>query len=654
MTTTQQAASKYLEHGYSPIPLVSGQKRPLLKDWTKYKETPIEDLNLFTTDSLGLVCGYNGLEVLDIDAKHFTGNEFEDYIELLEANGPGLLAKMVIQQTPSGGFHFLYRCEVIEGNQKLAKNEAKEVTYETRGIGGQVAAWPTPGYKLETKASAIQWITPEERDILLDCARELDKTPKVEIRYEAPKQALANNEELTPWADYNEKIDCLTLLQSYGWTIVREDSKYVYVKRPGTTDARDSGKIFKDTGKLWVWSTSTELEAEVLYNPFALYTALEHGNDFKAAGRALKAEGYGYQEPKKLNEVEQYEEALSEPKESEEPTEDDLLTKYLLDPTEQISNPPSVLELRLGLETYTLGTAGNISLIQGKAKSRKSYFVSALAAAAIRQGFNENLLKAGIVKGKVIFFDTEQGDFHAQRVNQRTLHLAGIPVEQGQEYLKYFALRRADTNADRLAIIEYVLKRIEGVSLVIIDGIVDVANGVNEEAESIALVSRLMKISADLNLHLITVLHENKNDRGAKGHLGSYLVQKSETVYGVSRSEDGFTTYIEGLYTRNASFPDLELSVQGRDVDISVKEMEGPAGKEFSPSDLERIARSIVGKTRNTAIEYVRDVERCKKGEASKAVSLMEAAKIITFTQEKYPKISLALEDNYSTEEPPF
>ena len=654
MTTTQQAASKYLEHGYSPIPLVSGQKRPLLKDWTKYKETPIEDLNLFTTDSLGLVCGYNGLEVLDIDAKHFTGNEFEEYIELLEANGPGLLAKMVIQQTPSGGFHFLYRCEVIEGNQKLAKNEAKEVTYETRGIGGQVAAWPTPGYKLETKASAIQWITPEERDILLDCARELDKTPKVEIRYEAPKQALANNEELTPWADYNEKIDCLTLLQSYGWTIVREDSKYVYVKRPGTTDARDSGKIFKDTGKLWVWSTSTELEAEVLYNPFALYTALEHSNDFKAAGRALKAEGYGYQEPKKLNEVEQYEEALSEPKESEEPTEDDLLTKYLLDPTEHISNPPSVLELRLGLETYTLGTAGNISLIQGKAKSRKSYFVSALAAAAIRQGFNENILKAGIIKGKVIFFDTEQGDFHAQRVNQRTLHLAGIPVEQGQEYLKYFALRRADTNADRLAIIEYVLKRIEGVSLVIIDGIVDVANGVNEEAESIALVSRLMKISADLNLHLITVLHENKNDRGAKGHLGSYLTQKSESVYGVSRSEDGFTTYIEGLYTRNASFPDLELSVQGRDVDISVKEMEGPAGKEFSPSDLERIARSIVGKTRNTAIEYVRDVERCKKGEASKAVSLMEAAKIITFTKEKYPKISLALEDNYSTEEPPF
>lgn len=654
MTKAQTAATKYLEHGYSPIPLVSGQKRPLLKDWTKYKDSPIEDLSLFTTDSLGLVCGYNGLEVLDIDAKHFTGNEFKEYIELLEANGPGILQKLVIQETPSGGFHFLYRCEVIEGNQKLAKNEAKEVTFETRGVGGQVAAWPTPGYKLETKASAIQWITPEERDILLSCARELDKTPKVEVTYKAPKQFIEDSEELTPWKDYEQKVDCLTLLQSHGWTIVREDSKYIYVKRPGSTEARDSGKVFKDSGLLWVWTTSTALEAEVLYNSYTLLTALEYNNDYTASAKALRAEGYGYQKPKKLNEVEKYEEALSEPQESEEPTED-LLSKYLLDPTEEIKNPPSVLELRLGLDTYTLGTAGNISLVQGKAKSRKSYFVSALAAAAIRQGYNESLLKSGIVKGTVLYFDTEQGDYHAQKVNQRVLHLAGIPVEQGQEFLKFFALRRADTNADRLAIIEYVLKKIEGVSLCIIDGIVDIASGVNEEPEAIALVARLMKISAEKNLHLITVLHENKHDKSAKGHLGSYLVQKSETVYGVSKSEDGFTTYIEGLYTRNSNFPDLELSIDGREVNIAVKEMDGPAGKEWAPDELERIAKSVIGKSLTQAKTYIRDVERVRMQEASKAVSLMEAAKIISWTSEKSPKICVNLnQPNYNTEEPPF
>lgn len=654
MQKLQQAASLYIEHGFSPVPLVNGQKRPLLKDWTKYKDQVITDLTLFTTDGLGLVCGYNGLEVLDIDAKHFEGNEFVEFIEILEANGPGLLKKMVIQNTRSGGFHFLYRCEHIEGNKKLAKNEAKEVTFETRGIGGQVAAWPTPGYSLENKASAIQWITKEERAILFNSARELDKTPKVEVAYKAPKQSFNDSEEVTPWDDFNSKVDCLTILQGHGWTIVREDSKCIYVKRPGQTDAQDSGKVFKDSGRLWVWSTSTALEAEVLYNAYALLTALEYNNDFKASSRALSSEGYGTKkETVKPNEVERYKAALSESTESEEPA-DDILTKYLLDPTEDIKNPPSVLELRLGIESFTLGTAGNISLVQGKAKSRKSYFMSALAAAVIKDSYDNNLLKSGIVKGNVIYFDTEQGDFHAQKINQRILHLAGIPREIGQQKLKYYALRRADTNADRLSVIEYILNRTEGAALVIIDGVVDIANGVNEEPEAIALVSRLMKISADKKIHIATVLHENKHDRGAKGHLGSYLVQKSETVYGVSKSEDGFTTYIEGLYTRNANFPDLELRVNGREVEISLKENTSPAGKEFSPADLERIAKALVGKTVTAAKEYVRDVERCKMTEAAKAINLMEAAKIIAYTNGQNAKIYLNLSNGQSSQPPPF
>ena len=642
MTKAQQAAQKYIEHGFSPVPLVSGQKRPLLKDWTKYKDQPIEDLSLFSTDSLGLVCGFNGLEVLDIDAKHFTGNEFEEFLKLLQDNGPDIFPKLVIQQTPSGGWHFLYRCELIEGNQKLAKNKSGEVTFETRGNGGQVAAWPTPGYKLENKASEIQYISIEERDVLFSCARELDQTPKVEVSYKAPAVQSNDSEELTPWKDYENKVDCLSLLQTHGWTVVREDSKYIYVKRPGQTDARDSGKVFKDSGLLWVWSTSTNLQAEVLYNSYSLLTALEYNNDFKASARALREQGYGNQKPKPLNEVQRHEAAQSDRKESDEPAED-LLAKYLLNPTQEIQNPPSVLDLRIGLERYTLATAGNIALVQGKAKSRKSYFVSALAAAAIREGYSESLIKSGLITGKVLYFDTEQGDYHAQKVNQRILHLAGIPKEIGQQKLQYFALRRADTNADRLSIIEYALKKIDGVSLCIIDGIVDVANGVNEEPEAIALVSKLMKISAEKNLHLVTVLHENKNDRGAKGHLGSYLVQKAETVYGVSKSEDGNSTYIEGLYTRNASFPDLELTIEGRDIDISIKEMEGPSGRDWTPAELEVLATAIEGKTLNQAKTYIRDVERCKMQEASKAVSLMEASKIISFTNERNAKILVNL-----------
>jgi HJR/Mrr/RecB family endonuclease len=63
-----------------------------------------------------------------------------------------------------------------------------------------------------------------------------------------------------------------------------------------------------------------------------------------------------------------------------------------------------------------------------------------------------------------------------------------------------------------------------------------------------------------------------------------------------------------------------------------------------------------MGKTQVKAKEYIRDVERVKMQEASKAVSLMEAAKIITYTSEKYPKICVALnQDTYTSGEiPPF
>ena len=96
--------------------------------------------------------------------------------------------------------------------------------------------------------------------------------------------------------------------------------------------------------------------------------------------------------------------------------------------------------------------------------------------------------------------------------------------------------------------------------------------------------------------------------------------------------------------------------VDGQSLQISVKEIEGPTGKEWSPTDLERLAKAVMGKTHNAAKEYIRDVERVKMQEASKAVSLMEAAKIITYTNEKYPKICVALnQDTYNnTDIPPF
>ena len=107
----KKIAHKYRDHRFSPIPLVRNSKRPLLKGWQQHAETPIEDFSVFDkTNGIGLVIGFDGIQCLDIDAKYFEGDEYEEFKWFIEDNAPELINKMIIQQTQSGGFHWIFKC----------------------------------------------------------------------------------------------------------------------------------------------------------------------------------------------------------------------------------------------------------------------------------------------------------------------------------------------------------------------------------------------------------------------------------------------------------------------------------------------------------------------------------------------------------------
>lgn len=615
--TATEAAVNYIKAGFSPVPLIPNQKRPALKDWTRFKESPIglqEAEELFnSTNSLGLICGYQGLEVLDIDSKNFEANEYEEFLELLNTNAPGLIEKVVIQHTPSGGKHFIYKCEKIEGNKKLAKNSKKEVTFETRGDGGQIAAYPSPGYRIEGKLSKLGYISESEREILHLCAREMDRVPPQEIISHVGRQ-YSNNTDLTkPWDDYNAKQDVAELLIANGWSVVRDSSKFIYLKRPGVTSAEWSGKVFRDSGLLYVWSTSTAFEAEKCYTAFQVLAILQFNSDFQEAARFLVAEGYGER-------LERPAESITKSVEITEPDEvEKLLEGFILSPELEISNPEPVISVIINYDIYTLGTYGNFSVVQGKAKSRKSYFLSALAGAALSSSLACQSLRGHLTNELILYFDTEQGDSHAQRVQRRILSIAGYSFNKTHSRLKYFTLRKMDTNEERLQFIKTAISFYEKkeipLGLVIIDGIADVAKkGVNDEEEATAIASLLLKMSANTKAHFITAIHENKGDRNAKGHLGAYLVQKAETVYSVYKEED--TTYISGEYTRNKSFPELALSVSKED-GITIEQKIGEAkGKSWTSSDEDRLAPLLHNMTVTEAVKHLRYNEDCTPTEA--------------------------------------
>ena len=639
---TTTIAKKYLAHGFSPIPLIDGEKRPSIRNWQQYGVEPMglqEAESLFqNTGSIGLVMGFDGIQCLDIDAKHFRDKEYEVFCERLEEESPGLKDKMIIQTTRSGGFHWIFKCDEIAGNQKLARNIDGEVTFETRGRGGQIVTYPSKGYKILGKITNVKRISPVERDVIFRVARTMDEMQK-EVVVESKRIGDIQTQDQTPWGEFRATHTALDILQRYGWSIVGESSKYIYLLRPGSTDSKTSGVIFKDTELFWPWTTSSAFEAEMPYDGFQCYTLLEHGGSFDEAIKDIREQGYGKRY--ELSAPNDFNIDLDDEEVQEEMGQ--LLAKLRVDSTIEVSQPPKALEMVFGQNSYIIGSFGNFSLVQGKAKSRKSFFLSALAAAASSDSMVCEHLRGYIYPRKVIYIDTEQGDFHAAKAKKRVHEMAGLQGNLNYDHIEYIKLRSLDTNALRLAAIDYIFRTEENIGYMVIDGIADVASkGVNDEEEATAIASKLLKWTAEYNCHITVVLHENKNDRNAKGHLGQFIVQKSESTFSAKKSEHNRDiTEITPEYTRNIEPPAIEMSIGGFDlVEFSEVEVDEFYNKTrvWTDEDKHRIAAKILGKSKGDAATFIRDTEDCKRKDAEKVLALMEENRIIHWDG-KRPKI---------------
>ncbi|MCL4198923.1 MAG: AAA family ATPase [Phycisphaerales bacterium] len=298
------------------------EKRVALPSWKAYQERlPSDDeVNRWFRNSDGAMCIVGGtvsgnLETLDFD---LGGEAYGPWARAVESIAPDLLDRLVVESTPSGGLHVVYRCvEPVAGNTKLAQRRievesaepvvigGKEflprqepsgkwvvapVLIETRGEGGVFLCAPSEGYQaLQGDLCNLPVITAEEREILLSCARALDEMPKsiVGASSAAVRDALAGPR---PGDDFNQRGDPRPILIKHGWTLVVSGENEHWC-RPGKD--RGTSATLKN-GVLYVFSTNaTPFEAEKGYSPFAVYAILEHNGDFTAAASALRAQGYG-------------------------------------------------------------------------------------------------------------------------------------------------------------------------------------------------------------------------------------------------------------------------------------------------------------------------------------------------------------------------
>lgn len=212
---------------------------------------------------------------------------------------------------------------------------------------------------------------------------------------------------------------------------------------------------------------------------------------------------------------------------------------------------------------FPLATFGNISVITGQAKSRKSFFVGAIASSFCNSNFYAlDCIKTtrNEEKRMILYFDTEQARFHVKSVLNRIIDMSGKDPEE-LEFLNVFCLRKYAPN-ERLEIIENAIEVTQNLGLVIIDGIRDLITNINDPDQATMITTKLMKWSEEKDCHILTVIHENKGNEQARGHIGTELINKAETVISIRKEqENSLRSEVIPTYTRGKSFVNFAFTI---------------------------------------------------------------------------------------------
>ena len=521
--------------GLNLLPIRAGGKAPDLEDWKRYQASRYPKAELLrrldpvaASPRVAIVCGAvsGGVEAIDFDLQAM---QYAAWRDLVESRSPGLLERLVIETSPSGGRHVLYRCESpVPGCRKLAMVQVRadgpepvEVGgktwtpkrvgdaylvepcgIETRGEGGIVVCWPTKGYALlKGDLRSLPTITTDEREVLISSAVAMNEGHDRAVVGRRVVDPRSSTGEIRSGDDFNERGDVAGVLRDHGWRPIREGKNQYWARPDGSmkVHATLKDRVF------FVFSTNAQpFEANKAYSPFAVYTLLDHHGDFKMAARTLADDGFGssWIAPHDAASQDAIPAAATMPERSPLP--------WPLSAAELIERYPS---LRPSIIDGLLRQGEVMNLIAAP-KSGKSWMVLDLLVSVVTG--RRWLDRFATTRGRVLLIDNE---LHEETLADRlgkVLEAHGIPVAQIGDQLDICPVRGHQMAISHLA--EIVRLR-ERYSVVVVDAFYRMLGMEYDENNNSAITEVYNKIDAvasETRAAIVCVHHTTKGEQNGK------------------------------------------------------------------------------------------------------------------------------------------
>lgn len=224
---------------------------------------------------------------------------------------------------------------------------------------------------------------------------------------------------------------------------------------------------------------------------------------------------------------------------------------------------------------------GDLSAVKAEPKMGKTTVLKRVVATVLKGELGQ--LLSNLKDPLVMWADTEQKRADAKRIIQDVKKMTGLSNSHIDKHLFVFSLRKTNCK-EMLDELKVGIKAYRS-NVVIIDGIAEFVDSVNDEVQAKNVIHELMVCSEYYHCAIICVLHENRSgNRDMKGHLGAQLTQKAALVIECKKSGDTITVCCTD--SRHRSTPEWSIRYDENDNIVDADDYSSPLFKNSRPSDI--------------------------------------------------------------------